>query len=311
MPPYTHQSVRDLAWLVGSAPLMAAGTPGLDVPPATWLERLAEQAQPWLAGIDRRPEELDGWLARHRHQRLGHHAEALMEFWLRRQPGVRFHQAHLTINEGGRTLGDLDLLFTAERSGPKRLHWELAVKFYLGTAPDGEWTGWIGPDVRDTLAAKLAKVIDHQLPLGRHPLANHGATQATVSEAFLKGWLFSPLDAAGQVRRIPSPRGAHPDHGRGWWRRHGEGPLPRASRAARFIVLPRLAWLSPARQPRRGGLPAWAPGELEAFLTGHFARRIDAVLVAEVQPDRAGWWAETARGFVVAPAWPDTGGGAA
>jgi hypothetical protein len=296
---YHHPLVRDLAWLIVSPLLMAPGTPGLPLPPEEALQRSAAEAEPWLAELDRRPEELEQWLLRHRSPRLGHHAEALMEFWLRRAPGVRFLGARIPVAEGTRTLGDLDLLFHDERRG-RRVHWEMAVKFYLQATPSPAWDAWIGPDPRDHLAQKLARVIDHQLPLGRHPLATHGASAPVVSEAFLKGWLFYPPG-----RAAPPPAGAAPLHGQGWWLRHGSADIPTSARASRFLVLPRLAWMPPARQAR-GGPPPLAAGELRQRLDEHFRHGHQAQLIAEVQPDREGWWAEVARGFVVAAAWPDT-----
>lgn len=300
MDPYRHPLVRDLAWLITSPPLMAPGTPGLPLPSDEQRERSIADAHPWLMDIDRQPEELEQWLDRHRSPRLGHHAEALMEYWLRRAPGVRFIGARIAVADGTRTLGDLDLLFDDERRH-RRVHWEMAVKFYLQSTASPDWNVWIGPDPRDCLAQKLARVIDHQLPLGRHPLATHGASAPVVSEAFLKGWLFYPPGRSG-----PLPTGSEPAHGRGWWLRHGDGDIPVAARASRFLLLPRLSWMPPARQAR-GGTPPLAIGELRQRLDAHFRHAHQAQLIAEVQPDRDGWWAEVARGFVVSSSWPALG----
>ena len=138
---------------------------------------------------------------------------------------------------------------------------------------------------------------------GRHPIANHGAAQATVSEALIRGWLFYP--AAGPWRSaVSAPAQAHPRHLRGWWLRHGEGEPPRASRASRYLLLPRMEWLSPARRMAGGPAPALSSGELAQALAAHFAAHHQAQIVAEVVRDAAGWWAECARGVVVAADWP-------
>lgn len=297
MDPFHHPLVRDLAWLIAGSPLMAPGTPGLAVPPAGRMKRMADDARPWLADLDRRPDELERWMTRHRSPRLGHHAEALMEFWLRRAPGIRFIAGRQTITDGGQTRGDLDLLFEDDVRG-QRVHWELAVKFYLRATPSPDWDQWIGPDSRDRLDLKLRRIIDQQLPLGRHPLATHGASGAVQSEAFLRGWLFTPPGSDG-----PSATGSAQGHGRGWWLRHGERDVPATSRASRFAVLPRLAWMPPARL-KPGGTPPVSGNEVAQHLDRHFRTAIDAVLITEVQRDREGWWAEVARGFVVHPTWP-------
>jgi hypothetical protein len=300
--PYRRQLVRDLSWLISSPPLFSATLPGLPVADEAWLSTLSAEARPWLDQLDRNDDECALWMRRRRTSRLGHYAEALVEFWLSRHPGITLHGARIEVADGGITRGDLDLLFSCV-SRRQRVHWELAVKFYLGNPPGADHSGWIAPDARDRLADKLSHVAAHQLPLGRHPIANHGVTQATVSEALLRGWLFYP--AAGPWRDAPgAPAHAHPRHLRGWWLRHGEGEPPRASRASRYLLLARLEWLSPAR--RSAGAPAQALSapELAQALATHFAAHHQALIVAEVQRDHAGWWAECARGVVVAPRWP-------
>jgi uncharacterized protein len=299
---YRRQLVRDLSWLISSPPLFCATLPGVPLADEGWLATLAAEARPWLDQLDRGDDESARWMERRSSSRLGHHAEALVEFWLSRHPGITLHGARIAVNDGHTTRGDLDLLFSCQRR-QQRVHWELAVKFYLGDPPGADHAGWIAPDARDRLGLKLARIASHQLPLGRHPIANHGATRATVSEALLRGWLFYP--AAGPWRSAPgAPAHAHARHLRGWWLRHGEGEPPRASRASRYLLLPRLAWLSPARHPAGAPAQLLSANELVQALATHFAARHQALIVAEVQRDGEGWWAECARGVVVAARWP-------
>jgi hypothetical protein len=300
--PYRRQLVRDLSWLISSPPLFSPPMPGLPLADEQLLSTLAAEARPWLEQLDRDDRECVLWLQRRRISRLGHHAEALVEFWLGRHPGITLHGARIPVEDGGITRGDLDLLFSCARRN-QRVHWELAVKFYLGDPPGADHAGWTAPDARDRLGLKLARIASHQLTLGRHPVANHGASQATVSEALIRGWLFYP--AAGPWRSAPgAPAHAHARHHRGWWLRHGEGEPPCSGRASRFLLLPRLEWLSPARRPAGAQAQALSAHELAQALARHFAGHHQALIVAEVQRDHAGWWAECARGVVVAPAWP-------
>jgi hypothetical protein len=297
---YRSQLVRDLSWLISSPPLLRGPLPGVPMADEAWLSALGDEARPWLAQLDQDDGECQRWMDRRRSARLGRYAEALVEFWFSRHPGITLHGARIEVSDGGITRGDLDLLFSCQRRR-QRVHWELAVKFYLGDPPGADHAGWIAPDARDRLALKLARIAGHQLPLGRHPIANHGATQATVSEALIRGWLFYP--AAGAWRSAAgAPAHAHPRHHHGWWLRHGGGEPPRASRASRFLLLPRMEWLSPAR--RHPGAPALSLGELVQALSAHFAAHHQALIVAEVRRDAAGWWAECARGVVVGANWP-------
>jgi hypothetical protein len=299
---YRHQLVRDLRWLISGPPLFRDGLPGIPMPPAPWLAQLADEAEPWLADIDRRPEELEAWMQRHQSRRLGHHAEALVAFWLKRHPGITLHGARIVVADAGTTRGDLDLLFSCDRR-KARVHWEMAVKFYLGDPPQEAWDNWIAPDPRDRLADKLQRIATHQLPLGRHPIANQGASRPTWSEAFIKGWLFYPADRDWRTITA-SPAQAHPHHPRGWWLRHGAADIPRESRTSRFLLLPRNEWLSPARRQRSGHAGVLSGTELVRCLEQHFRQHQHAVIIAEVQSDLEGWWAECARGTVVHPDWP-------
>ncbi|HYE06263.1 MAG TPA: DUF1853 family protein [Planctomycetota bacterium] len=343
MEPFQHQAVRDLAWLIGSPPLMAAGVPGLAVPDRQWLARIAADAQPWLADLDNQPEELqrviyDGWMgAAHASRdqrssvgsrgqlarftgasppspraplarravgtpRIGHYAERLLEFWLSHHPGMRLIAARRAVRGEGRDLGDLDVVFSY-RYGPP-IHWELAVKFFLRARDDAAWDAWIGPNPRDRLDRKLERVIGHQLPLGGGSAASAAAglgRAPLTSEAFLKGWLFHPVD--GPIE--PSPAGASPDHGRGWWLHHGEHEPPQAARSSRYLVPERLEWLAPQHRPDDGSLPPLSHRQLLKRLERSFERHMAAVLVCEVQRDQHGWWREIDRGFVVHPRWPE------
>ncbi|MBA3848312.1 MAG: DUF1853 family protein [Planctomycetes bacterium] len=307
MEPFQHQAVRDLAWLIASPPLMAAGVSGLAVPDRTWLSRIARDAEPWLADLDNQPEELqrvlyDGWMGYEGTPRLGHYAEHLLEFWLSHHPGMRLIAARRAVRREGRDLGDLDVVFSY-RYGPP-IHWELAVKFFLRARDDAAWDAWIGPNPRDRLDRKLERVIGHQLPLGRHSAASAAAglgSAPMTSEAFLKGWLFHPVD--GPV--APSPAGASPDHGRGWWLHHGAHEPPQAARSSRYLLPDRLEWLAPQHRPDDGSLPPLSHRQLLKRLERSFDRHMAAVLVCEVQRDEHGWWREVDRGFVVHPRWPE------
>jgi hypothetical protein len=308
--PYRSAAVRDLAWLIGSPSLMAEGTAGLALPPAAWLSARAAEAEPWLEALDDNPAELQRYLAgtflaQGPHFRLGRQAERLLAFWMARRPGCELVAAGREVAADGHVLGELDVVFRDPERG--LVHWEAAVKFYLRGEGSAAWDAYIGPNPRDRLLQKLRRVIDHQLPLGRDRRARIAlgiGDQPLTSEAFLKGWLFYPADSGWDAPAFV-PAGVHPDHGRGWWLRHGADEVPCAARSSRFLILARPDWLAPAHRPDDAGQRPLAHGELRAALARHFHDQHAAVLVAEVRRDEHGWWRELARGFVVHAHWPE------
>ena len=119
-----------------------------------------------------------------------------------------------------------------------------------------------------------------------------------VSEALILGWLLQPLD-----QQWPDLLGAALDHLRGWWLRHGEHDIPRASRAARFVIIPPDRWMAFVELPNAASV--LAPGELATNLRHHFAHHENAVFVAEVVRNANGQWQEVTRGAVVHHRWPE------
>ncbi|MBI3542857.1 MAG: DUF1853 family protein, partial [Deltaproteobacteria bacterium] len=141
---------------------------------------------------------------------------------------------------------------------------------------------FIGPEGKDRLDLKAAKILGQQLPL-----AGRLATPPAESLAFVKGALFLPLGSSGLT-----PAGASPSHLRGWWIRHGEKPKP--SRGG-YRVLEKRFWLA-GRSPA----PALDEQALARECDAHFARDQRSLMVAEL--DESG--GERSRGFIAAKSWP-------
>lgn len=187
LPRWRTPAVRDLAWLIGSPPLVPQlDWPGVWQPDAAMCTDYLRQAIPWLDHIDRQPAPLLETLAHTSSTRLGHYAEALLAFWLRWPDNplgvLRAH--HLQRHGEGRTLGELDFVIAASTGG--LLHLELAVKFYVGPCPLEGTVRWVGPAGQDRLDLKLDHLRQHQLtqPL---PEPFTGPVQRGL---WLKGRLF-------------------------------------------------------------------------------------------------------------------------
>ncbi|TCP14912.1 hypothetical protein EV683_103178 [Crenobacter luteus] len=274
-------AVRDLAFLL-TAPTAWAASANLD--PG---RLLGPEGWPRLLELDAEPAELDEWLLAHPSGRLGRYAEVLLGYWFAHAPHAELVARNLAVRDAAhRTHGEFDFLV---RLDGEPLHVELASKFYLmmGELPDS----LIGASLRDAWRLKAAR-LERQLALARHPLAAPllpaGFAKAK-SVARVTGWLFARDGLA-----LPAP--LNPDAPRGWF-----APLaarwPRRAEGGRWLWLPRLQWLAPAR------VPLDATGDEES-LRARLAAIDRPQLVAELVPAGDGAAVEVARGFVLPPGWP-------
>jgi uncharacterized protein len=291
--------VRALAWLLDAPDL-------LDADAACWQGRIAtlgpleQGARDWLADLERNPAALHASLSLQRLTRLGRYAEQLMAFYFRHQGILQAHGVQVRAGKN-ETVGEFDFLLRQDGS---LLHWEFAAKFYL-LALGGEAVGagheadyFIGPNLADTLGAKMRKIFDRQLALSRHPAAQIHLPQPVVAaQALVKGWLFYRLGEPPGSQ----PAGVSAAHCQGFWCTLSE--LGQVA-AARFVILPRLEWLAPAKARADASLDRQ---QVEQQLTAHFANSSMPVLVAALQESN-GCWLETARGFIVPDDWRSRAG---
>lgn len=318
MQPATHQArfhqrwpelrdphVRALAWLLYAPDLLAADA-------ACWEGRIATlgpvspAVAGWLHDLQYDPAlnaALHAEMARQPSARLGRYAEKLLGFYLRQQDWLV--AANLQVRNQGptrETLGEFDFLVRSpdveEQGGV--VHWEFATKFYLLQARDAcQADAFVGPNLADSLGRKMRKIMQQQLMLSAHPAAQAVLPASVIAaRALVKGWLFYRHD---QALALPAAMGIAPDHCRGFW-----GDIQflqeRDDAAARYVLLPRLSWLAPARLSLPEGLTL---EQLLLRLETLFRADHSPVLVARChlsetpEPELL----ETARGFVVPSDW--------
>jgi len=300
---FRHHAVRDLAWVIGSASLIASD--GEDRVSDAWCRLAFYDRIPWLRELDRSPEVLTDWLATRRNRLLGHYFESLIEFWLSHWRRMTVHAVRRQVCEGEWAVGEFDFLFR-DRFRDTDYHWESAVKFFLRYRhPDGR-DEWLGPNPRDTLQNKLQKVFSKQLALARHPAAqpllSSMGIETVISKAFIKGYLFYPV-SGDWCRPDSLPEGSSPQQLRGWWCHADEAAaIPAGTEASRWLSLSRMQWLSAVRS--REESPGMTYEEMLTMLAHHFAGSDKPLLLAELWRDESGLWRETSRGFVVADHWP-------
>ncbi|MEE1903009.1 DUF1853 family protein [Pseudomonas inefficax] len=290
-------NVRDLAWALLSPPL-------LSVPPCPQRHPLAgslwadqpQRLADWLRALDDDDRPLRDWLAQLGSRRLGHYYERLWQFALGQAPGIELLAANLAIRDGGRTLGELDVVLR-DRDGVH--HLELAIKLYLGPEHPGHApAAWLGPGCHDRLGSKLAHLARHQLPMSagahsREVLAQLGVEQVQA-HVWLGGYLFYPWPGHAQP-----PQGANPQHLRGRWLRRRDWVV---GEGERWQPLQRHAWLAPARVEAQ---ECWAVEQFAAWLHV-LERQAPAQLLVRLEQEADGAWQEAERVFLVADSWPFT-----
>ena len=330
--------VRDLAWVIKSPGLLdAAGknpfllsqsqiaqSPGesgliIDDP---WCAQQFSRHTPWLQALDNSPQRFLEWLKPRQNPRLGYYFESLVEYWLRHDDSIKRLIPHLQIkdlrtkdqqtkdqqkSDSQRTVGEFDFLLQ-EADQPRIQHWEVAVKFYLQYQHEDGRTVWYGPNPRDRLDLKLQRLFQHQLVLSRHPSAITAMQKLDLNlpvwpRLLLKGYLFyrSNSDWGNVGSHFP---GLSAHHLRGWWTFLQPFEIPNAASESRWLFLPRLQWLAPARITPEGENKLMNIRELHSFCLDLLKRQQRPPLIVELRRLDSGFWQEVSRGFVVPQDWP-------
>lgn len=288
--------VRALAWLLDAPDLLEASS-------SRWEGRLArlddDSSAGWLHALDRAPSSLQDYLNEQPVVRLGRYAEKLLAWYFMQRGLLHAHGLQVRDAQEG-TLGEFDFLLRL----PLGLeHWELATKFYLlrpqpssGSVSDERVNHpdyFIGPNLADTLGAKMQKIFGRQLLLGQHPAAKALLGEPLVAaKALIKGWLFYRRDDPINEQAL----GVSPSHCRGWWCRIDELD---AHLSESSVILRRLSWLAPARVD----VPEFDTlAQADARLHDLLAANDMPVMVANLIQGNNGW-IETDRGFVVPTDW--------
>jgi uncharacterized protein len=284
------QHVRTLAWLLDAPDLLDHDAPQWHGRVAT-IGLIDDATERWLIGLDREPAELHAYIGLQAFTRLGRYAEKLMAFYLQHQGLLVAHGVQVRAGKND-TIGEFDFLL---RRDDTLLHWEFATKLYLlessGHGHQADY--FVGPNLADTLGAKIRKIMDRQLALSQHPAAQQHLPQPiAAAQALIKGWLFYH----GQTPLPVLPSGISRAHCRGFWCTLEE--LEQAG-GQHYIVLPRLNWLAPAKAAREQVLSRAA---LRVELSRHFENGTMPALVAVLEP-HGECMLETDRGFVVPDDW--------
>lgn len=295
-PTLKNPHVRALAWLLDSPDLLDAAAERWHGKIASLPAHAADDSRDWLLTLDQDPAALDAYLGVHRFTRLGRYAENLLAWYFEHQQVLVAHGLQVRAGKE-ETVGEFDFLL---KRGDALVHWEFATKFYLLYSDDPSLAAvqqadyFIGPNLADTLGRKIRKILDRQLLLGGHPAAQALLPQPLAdAQALVKGWLFYRRSELPDLQKV----GVSPRHCRGWWCTVSE---LREHVGEAGAIIPRIAWMAPARLPDGQGLDLT---QLEEALQIQFAQDRMPVLVAALVRE-GDEWIETDRGFVVPDEWP-------
>ena len=288
--PHLHNPhVRALAWLLDAPDLLDPASPH-------WQGRIASlgpispETADWLAALQQDPIPLEAALGTRHYSRLGLYAEKLMAFYFAEHGKLVAHGLQVRANRND-TVGEFDFLL---RDGDDLVHIEFATKFYLldAAAAGASFNGLIGPNLADTLGAKMRKIFDKQLALAQHPAAQPLLPQPVArAQALVKGWLFYP-DSTGAA----AMDGISQPHCNGFWMTLSQAQnLP----DGHYSIMPRLHWLAPLKSTTDAGMSKL---ELRAALGDQMAQVVAPVMVAALRQEGE-WLVEQARGFIVPDDW--------
>ncbi len=258
----------DLAWLAGAAPLMCEDY---------WAQRGTRGAS--LSGVGRGESQSAEPV-----RQVGRWFERVHLAALRSTSGVEVLAANEPLRSGGRTIGELDVLYRREGCV---VHREVAVKYYLAAKAGTQSSAWVGPGKRDRLDLKLNRLTTHQVTVAQQAREEDAWPQdlpfPDVTEVLMLGAFFSPV---GETR-LPDGACAEVDHGHWYYAsefadRFGDAP---------WCELEKPWWLSP--EHGRVGTVVAAHDLVKRLRRPVFAARVGTQMErAFVVPD--GWWDDLA-----------------
>jgi len=236
------QAVRDLAWCCLGQDLMtqlpATSARPYYLPPCPDLPG-------WLDELDNDPSALFEYLSALKTTRLGVYFEALLRFFWLWHSETEVLAYNKQVMHNNQTLGAFDFLLQQDVGCENPfIHVECAVKFYLGTG-DKQWHHWIGPGANDRLDIKLERLLQHQLPLSRHPAVADmeilpGVRAQEFNQAYLlRGYFFS------HVNNKARPEYSNPLLPNSIWRYCRELSDVINVKHYNYAILSRKQWLSP------------------------------------------------------------------
>lgn len=213
--------------------------------PALLASALPPSVQPVMDDLTNNLDGLLGKLQEKRHHLLGIYYETLWQAIFRHLPDTWIISCNRQVQSEKRTVGEFDLIYYC---GIRKayVHWEMAVKFYLGLPGTDSLAGWFGPGLEDRFDHKVDRLLNHQAVLsqtveGRHSLETLGITDI-ISKILLQGRLFYPFEDS-----ITAPHLLSDNHLRGDWLTTSElGHYAKSKQISAVSYLNKRQWITPS-----------------------------------------------------------------
>lgn len=305
---FNRQIVRDLAWVIGSPPLLqnSAQLNSINFIENDFFLHQFLIFKKQLNRLEKNPSALNSFLEKNNTRLIGKYFERLIEFWLLHRDDIRLIDSNIQINSGNKTLGEFDFIYKDLTSG-QFIHLEVAGKFYLARHNSSEWCNFIGPNGIDNLRIKLNKIINDQIPLGKNNVAQHvlfnlGVKNELISGVILKGYLFYNLKHFKENDYV-MPDCAEPSHLKGWWLSENEIGLLNTFSGSKWKIIERKNWVSRVYSCKDEKFLDIKTLILK--LKKYFSTNRYPLLIAELDYTDNNCLFEKSRGFVVSDTWPN------
>ena len=296
-PLFKHASVRDLAWVVNSPPIIQDLIGHSHWTSSTFWLHQYQEVKDLLCQLDANPSDLNYALKHQKDKRLGHRFETLLSFFFSLNKRYKILAKNLQIQDGNRTIGEFDFI-VRDTLLNKTQHWEVACKFYLGLGDALHLSDWHGPMLRDRLDIKFNQMQTKQSQLSSHVSAiNHLNTCGIHIDqrvCLMKGRLFRP--ASNDHQHFPNPISS--DHQTGWWARADDFNTDVQHDNMRWAILSKNQWFAP-QELNPTTVTYQRDKLLDVFLADNNPRPICIAGFKQQQDSTV----ETTRGFLVANDW--------
>jgi len=297
---YKNPLVRELAWIIGSRPLMSehgycSVYQTLD---DKWINDLLEESESFLVTLDLNSTPLRQWLEVRPSRLLGIRFESMLGFFFENHPRFEMLANNVQLKNGTQTVGEIDFIVN-DLTHNRTLHVEVACKFYLSSKNSHQWNLWLGPNPNDTLKLKMDKMVDQLSITTRYWGKEYLQSQKFANPEptlLMKGAFHHHYSMLGHAKH---PKFSNTKYNSGWWCHQKE--LKALNNVhIRWAELEKESWLCPQIRVIDETLDFEC---MQKLVDDHFSRSKRSILLTCLF-DEDGFWIEHSRGFVVKNEWP-------